>query len=277
MTALHTLNRTRLEWQGRLPYDLETAQGGAVAVLRRRQGLELPLYAPAGLLLVGEGQVQVQRHGLDAMLTTGDVLVLEEGGGGTLHLTPTTSSTVAVWIGLPRRDMRNAWFSQCVSPAPAAVQQLLALALEGPGSALAAALQPALDALRPLQNELTTLLPQCPGRSRRHREDVLQRLQRVKSLLDAPCGPIQELELLAQAASYSLSHFQRMFTRVYGLSPIEHQRRSRLTRARELIASESLSVREVAERVGFESRSTFNRLFREHYGDSAGRVRAARC
>lgn len=284
VTLLMSDAGTRADWLSRAHYDAQCGARWPIALLHRRQGLELPHYAPAGLLLALEGTVLVQRGTLNGALAAGQALLLEESCAGTeVHC---GHQGQALWLSLSRLERNRAprWASQWLAEAPPTAAALGRQALASAGSQELLRLAELPGRLAQLGAELrqaasSTLLPLlelCPGRSRRHREDVLERLQRVKALLDIPHGPVVELDALAQVASYSLSHFQRMFTRVYGVSPIEHQRRSRLARARELIAQQRLTVREVAETVGFESRSTFNRLFRERFGDSAGRVRDAR-
>lgn len=275
--SVTTLVPGRLLWANRAQLAAQHASRWLLVPLRHRQTLEFPLHAPSGLLLAQEGDVLVQRGPLQGTLHAGQGLLLEESAAGTSFITGSNAS--AVWIGfghgerLPALEQVSKWLQELPEPA----RQLLAqLRHETPGLHLGTLLQQLQLELRGFAQTFGSLLDRCPGRSRRHREDVLMRLQRVKALLDIPHGPVQDLGTLAQTSNYSLSHFQRMFTRVYGLSPIDHQRQSRLARARELIAMQRLSVREVAESVGFESRSTFNRLFRERFGDSAGRVRDAR-
>lgn len=275
-----TLVPGRMLWSQRAQLQAQHPARWLLVSLKQRQQLEFPLYAPAGVLLMLDGEAQVQRGVLQGTLHAGQGLMLEESGAGTQIQLSGNASAQALWVGLtgPESRLGLDQVSQWLSDLPEAARELfLSLrAADGARPSMASLLQQLQLDLKARAQLLGSLLDQCPGRSRRHREDVLLRLQRVKALLDIPRGPVQDLGTLAQMANYSLSHFQRMFTRVYGLSPIEHQRQSRLARARELIALQRLSVREVAESVGFDSRSTFNRLFRERYGDSAGRVREAR-
>ena len=64
------------------------------------------------------------------------------------------------------------------------------------------------------------------------------------------------LAQLAGAASYSPSHFQRVFTRLTGLSPAAYARALREERAREALA-EGASVTDAIYDAGFESASRF--------------------
>lgn len=271
----------RMQWAQRAQLQAQHPARWLLVSLKQRQSLDFPLYAPAAVLLVLEGEVQVQRGVLQGTLHAGQGLMLEESGAGTHVQLGGTGSAHALWIGFSGSDQRHGGMdqiSQWLPELPEPARELFNAVrnTEAGRAPLAQLLQQLQVDLRARSQLMSGLLDRCPGRSRRHREDVLMRLQRVKALLDIPRGPVQDLGTLAQTANYSLSHFQRMFTRVYALSPIEHQRQSRLARARELIALQRLSVREVAESVGFDSRSTFNRLFRERFGDSAGRVREAR-
>ena len=80
---------------------------------------------------------------------------------------------------------------------------------------------------------------------------------------------------LARAAGLSVSHFNREFREWTGYSPVEYQRRQRVARARELLANVTLSIKEVAVRVGFNDPYHFSRVFRQVDGLSPSQYRDA--
>lgn len=51
-----------------------------------------------------------------------------------------------------------------------------------------------------------------------------------------------------------------------GKTPVEIIREERLKRARILLADESISIAEVAYRIGFSAPSYFTKCYREYYG-----------
>ena len=85
----------------------------------------------------------------------------------------------------------------------------------------------------------------------RDEQAVLRAIKAIKAA-EAPLALAQ----LAVAAGYSPSHFQRVFTRLTGLSPAAYARALREERAREALA-ESESVTGAIYDAGFESASRF--------------------
>lgn len=74
------------------------------------------------------------------------------------------------------------------------------------------------------------------------------------------------LAAIARAVSSSPHHILRMFRQVHGLTPREFLQRKRVGAAVRLLSSGSLSLDEIAGRVGFEDRSTLARRMRRHCG-----------
>jgi AraC-like DNA-binding protein len=74
------------------------------------------------------------------------------------------------------------------------------------------------------------------------------------------------LERLAESAGMSRAAFAEQFRKAYGRPPMEYFKEMRLHRAAELLATTDLTVKEVADRVGFESRSHFTRAFKVFSG-----------
>ena len=68
---------------------------------------------------------------------------------------------------------------------------------------------------------------------------------------------------LAHVAGLSLSHFNRLFNEWTGYSPIEYLRRLRVERARQLLADVDLSIKEIAQRCGFDDAYHFSKTFRQ--------------
>jgi AraC family transcriptional activator of mtrCDE len=79
---------------------------------------------------------------------------------------------------------------------------------------------------------------------------------------------------LAQVACLSRSAFMARFASVMGRSPMMVLRELRMRRAAQALAMNSLSVGQVAHEVGYASRSSFVRAFRETYGVDPSEYRA---
>jgi len=71
---------------------------------------------------------------------------------------------------------------------------------------------------------------------------------------------------LAKEAGMSRSAFARDFRATLGVPPMEFVTRVRLNLARRLLVSTGRPVEAIAAEVGFNSRSHFSRVFKDHYG-----------
>jgi AraC family transcriptional activator of mtrCDE len=74
------------------------------------------------------------------------------------------------------------------------------------------------------------------------------------------------VESLAQTAGLSRSVFMARFTRLFGKPPKATLRDLRMRRAAVLLTTSCLSVDQIAHRVGYTSRSSFSRMFRNIHG-----------
>jgi len=75
-----------------------------------------------------------------------------------------------------------------------------------------------------------------------------------------------DLSQLAAAVNLSRSRFGHLFLHSMGISPARYLRRRRLERARELLETTFITVKEVMARVGCNDPSHFARDFRRMYG-----------
>jgi AraC-like DNA-binding protein len=95
---------------------------------------------------------------------------------------------------------------------------------------------------------------------------TLRSLCRARELLAEVQEPSPSIEEVARAVAISPFHFIRLFQTVFGLTPHQFRIRSRLDRAKLLLASGQLSVTEVCMEVGFSSLGSFSELFRRRVG-----------
>jgi AraC family transcriptional regulator of arabinose operon len=71
---------------------------------------------------------------------------------------------------------------------------------------------------------------------------------------------------MAELAHLSPSRFAVLYTKLFGVSPMEDLIHARLHRARALLTDGGISVSDAADRAGFGSVCHFSRLFRKHVG-----------
>jgi AraC family transcriptional regulator, activator of mtrCDE len=87
----------------------------------------------------------------------------------------------------------------------------------------------------------------------------------IAAILDHPSAD-HSVTTLAKEAGMSRSAFARDFRATLCVTPMEFVTRIRLNLARRLLVSTVRPVETIAAEVGFNSRSHFSRIFRDHYG-----------
>lgn len=103
-----------------------------------------------------------------------------------------------------------------------------------------------------------------------------QILRRIKTKLAEPI----RVEELASMANMSASSFHQHFKAVTAMSPVQYQKRLRLTEARHILLAGSSDAASAAYRVGYQSVSQFSREYARMFGappirDVAGLRRAS--
>ena len=78
---------------------------------------------------------------------------------------------------------------------------------------------------------------------------------------------------VAGEVDFSESHFMRYFKETMGTSFIDYLREYRLTMAARLLLASDASVLNIAEEVGFDNLSYFNRTFKAQYGMTPSQYR----
>lgn len=97
------------------------------------------------------------------------------------------------------------------------------------------------------------------------------RLAQALRAMHAAPGTHWTVVQLAAEASLSRSAFYDRFVKAMGLPPMAYLLAWRMALAKDLLRSRSVSVQQVAERVGFESASAFSTAFRRTTGVSPAR------
>lgn len=71
---------------------------------------------------------------------------------------------------------------------------------------------------------------------------------------------------LAEAISYNGDYINRIFKKYTGQSVKDYNQFVYLKEAARLLKNSKISVVEITRKVGFENRTHFNKLFRQHFG-----------
>jgi len=104
--------------------------------------------------------------------------------------------------------------------------------------------------------------------------DIQIRLSRARALMDHHYDHPLDLRLLSRQTSFSRYHFIRLFRKAYHRTPHQYLMQKRIEKAKDLLASSSVSVTEVCLAVGFQSLGSFSALFRKYTGQSPTEYRA---
>ena len=103
--------------------------------------------------------------------------------------------------------------------------------------------------------------------------DILARLCRARDLLRDVHDRTVTIDEAAREAAMSPFHFIRQFHAMFGETPHQARIRSRLDRARLLLAGGNQSVTDICMEVGFSSHGSFSTLFARRVGISPSEYR----
>ncbi|MCU6713132.1 AraC family transcriptional regulator [Paenibacillus sp. J5C_2022] len=120
-----------------------------------------------------------------------------------------------------------------------------------------------------VQHWLTVLRDKLPDEPLRFDHRVMQVCDYVRDRLDKPL----RLQELAEHVHISTSQLCHLFSEVLGTSPMELVRTMRLEQAKVLLMNNELTLREIAERIGYEDQSQLSRAFRQSEGISPSQYR----
>jgi AraC-like DNA-binding protein len=97
------------------------------------------------------------------------------------------------------------------------------------------------------------------------RLEIYRRLHLAKEFIDAQANEALTLDGIAQASMLSKNHLLKHFRQLFGVSPYQYATIIRLEQAKTLLVQLALSVQEISTQIGFESPSSFGRLFKSSF------------
>jgi len=99
-------------------------------------------------------------------------------------------------------------------------------------------------------------------------EEFNRRLLRARDAMDRAYAQPLNVRAVAAVAHISEAHFIRSFRAVFGETPHRYLQRRRVERSMFLLRDTDRSVTDICFDVGFTSRGTFSRTFREIVGEA---------
>lgn len=105
------------------------------------------------------------------------------------------------------------------------------------------------------------------------RHEGFRRLCHARDLLRDVHDPSPSIAALAEAVGISPFHFIRQFEAVFGMTPHQFRMRSRMERAKKLLALGQHSVTDACMEVGFSSLGSFSALFTREVGETPSSYR----
>ena len=95
----------------------------------------------------------------------------------------------------------------------------------------------------------------------------------LKLIAEKYADPSFSVEVLAKACGISCVHLRRVFAKHFGMSPIKYILQYRMTRAKELLKYDMLSVSEISEMLGYSGIFYFSKSFKKEIGMTPGEYR----
>jgi len=99
-------------------------------------------------------------------------------------------------------------------------------------------------------------------------KEIFAKIERARMIMREHALGEACLEDIAKGLNMSYSWFRKMFKQYTGLSPAQYLLQIKLQKAKALLVSSTISVKEIAYMLDFESPNYFNSFFKEKTGNS---------
>ncbi|MBR5646638.1 MAG: metalloregulator ArsR/SmtB family transcription factor [Treponema sp.] len=117
----------------------------------------------------------------------------------------------------------------------------------------------------------------CPDFDSRHEkinenseylEDQVEKIKKIHDYLTENLSKRIKIDELARKFAINATTLKTVFKDVYGTSLAAHIKEHRMEKAASLLVQSQLSIKEIADKVGYESQSKFSAVFKDFYNMS---------
>lgn len=110
----------------------------------------------------------------------------------------------------------------------------------------------------------------------RHPENRKFKLDELLTAINREPGKKWNFAAEARRTGVTMRHWTRIFSKCTGMPPHRFLNTCRMRLAKELLSSGNLSIKEIAEKCGFDTASEFSRFFRKNSSLTPGEYRRSR-
>ena len=223
------------------------------------------LYVPEGSGTFHSRTVKEER------IHEGDLFLLFPGEWHSYHPNP-RSGWKSYWIGFKGRNMDDRVRAGFLSPTKpiyhigysAEIVQLYKLAYDAAMEEAAYSQQLMAGIVNHLIGKMYSLERniELKKRDRSHVDMISRALMKIRESLESHLT----IQKVAEDMGVSYSNFRKLFKEYTGLSPAIYQQELRLQRAKELLTTTDLSIKEIAYRLDFDSPDYFSAKFKAKTG-----------
>ena len=240
------------------------------------RGRELNEYQ---LLYLTEGEgIFYSTNVREAIIREGDLFLLFPGEWHSYHPNPRTGWK-SYWIGFRGRNIDDRVRAGFLSPQKPIYHvgfsdEIVRLYKEAYDTALIEAAY-SQQMMAGIVNHLIGLMYSLErniqlGRTQAHVDMISRARLRIREALESDLT----IQQVAQDLGVSYSNFRKLFKEHTGMSPAIYQQDLRLQRAKELLTTTDLSIKEIAYRLNFESPDYFSFKFKAQTGRRPTELRA---
>ena len=217
----------------------------------------------------GEGEFE-STHCPKTQLKPGDMFLLFPGEWHTYHPNPRTGWK-SNWIGFKGKNMDDRVKAGFLSPEKpiyhvgysAVIETIYKRAFEAAMEEAAYAQQMMAGLVNHLIGIMYSLERNIELNKNQQQVDMVGKARlRIRESLESDVT----IQKIAEELGVSYSNFRKLFKEYTGLSPATYQQELRLLRAKELLTTTELSIKEIAYRLNFESPDYFSAKFKAKMG-----------